>query len=249
MGGAILGLSRRAALTTALSRPLRRQGTERGSRGAASRRARERDRCESRVLSSAYLRRTATATATAADVGRALLLSRLSEPEARPVLQEAGGDGGCIDLRPYLIRDGAHGPARLRTRKYCEFHERLRAALLANQGIRSLLRSFPMCCPLCSPLGGARAPAQSNPRPDAASASMIPSATWAVASAGFIVQSIAFAVRHRPLQEGGSAWRTSTLGSLAPHPQLQSLYRSPCRWYPVRVAQASVACPPKCSFS
>ena len=144
-----MGLSRRAALTTALSRPLRRQGTERGSRGAASR-ARERDRCESRVLSSAYLRRTATATATAtaADVGRALLLSRLSEAEARPVLQEAGGDGGCIDLRPYLIRDGAHGPARLRTRKYCEFHERLRAALRANQGIRSLLRSFPMCSPL-----------------------------------------------------------------------------------------------------
>jgi hypothetical protein len=119
VGGAILGLSKRAALTTALSRPLRRQGTERGSRGAASRRAREskRDRCESSVLSSAYLRRT-TATATAAGVGRGLLLSRLSEPEARPVLQEARGDGGCIDSRPYLIRDGAHGPAKLRTRKY-----------------------------------------------------------------------------------------------------------------------------------
>lgn len=220
MGGAILGLSRRAALTTALSRPLRRQGTERGSRGAASRRARERDsdRCESRVLSSAYLRRTATATATAADVGRALLLSRLSEPEARPVLQEAGGDGGCIDLRPYLIRDGAHGPARLRTRKCCEFHESLRAALLANQGIRSLLRSLPMCCPLsaaraslCSPLGGARAPAQSNPRPDAASASMIPSATWAVASAGFIVQSTAFAKRTLPPAGVDGARQTSTL--------------------------------------
>jgi hypothetical protein len=146
VGGAILGLSKRAALTTALVARYGGRG-RREVRGALRHDERERQVPEARgqtscpVLPNTYgLRRTATSTAKLTWGGDCCcLVSGFSEPEARPALQEAGG---CIDLRPYLIRDGAHGPARLRTRKYCEFHERLRAAWLANQSIRSLLRSF-----------------------------------------------------------------------------------------------------------